>query len=69
MPCSSAFASSSGLRWKVPAFVAEMGRDENRAKLQAGVYTGYGTALLFGGLAWYAAAHGLIPAPRAASGG
>ncbi len=46
---------------KLPAFVAEMGREENRAKIQAGIYTGYGTALLFGGLAWYAVANGVLP--------
>jgi signal transduction histidine kinase len=46
---------------KLPAFVAEMGREESRAKIQAGIYTGYGTALGFGAIAWYAAAHGLIP--------
>jgi signal transduction histidine kinase len=46
---------------RIPAFVAEMGRDESRAKIQAGIYTGYGTALSFGAIAWYGAAHGVIP--------
>jgi len=46
---------------KLPAFVAEMGREENRAKIQAGIYTGYGTAIFFGGVATFAAAHGIIP--------
>jgi signal transduction histidine kinase len=46
---------------KVPAFVAEMGREEFRAKIQAGIYTGYGTAISFGLLAWYSAENGLIP--------
>ena len=50
------------MSWRVPAFVAEMGRDELRPKIQAGIYTGYATALSFGALAWYAAAHGVIPA-------
>lgn len=45
---------------KLPAFVAEMGRDELRANIQAGIYTGYATTLGFGALAWYAAEHGLI---------
>ncbi len=49
---------------KLPAFIAEMGREESRAKIQAGIYTGYGTALAFGGIAWFAAAHGLIPPSR-----
>ena len=48
-------------RFAIPAFIAEMGRPESRAKIQAGIYTGYATALLFGGLAWYAADKGLIP--------
>jgi signal transduction histidine kinase len=47
-------------KW-LPAFVAEMGRDERRADIQAGIYTGYGTALAFGGIAWFAAVHRLIP--------
>ncbi len=47
---------------RYPAFVAEIGREENRANIQAGIYTGYATALGFGALAWYAARHGLIPA-------
>ncbi len=47
---------------KLPAFVAEMGREENRANIQAGIYTGYGTALAFGAIAWFAAARGFIPA-------
>jgi signal transduction histidine kinase len=46
---------------RVPAFVAEMGREDKRADIQAGIYTGYGTALAFGGIAWFAASHGLIP--------
>jgi signal transduction histidine kinase len=46
---------------KLPAFVAEMGREESRAKIQAGIYTGYGTAFLFGAVAWYAAHNGVIP--------
>jgi signal transduction histidine kinase len=46
---------------KIPAFIAEMGRAENAPKVQAGIYTGYATALGFAALAWYAAAHGLIP--------
>jgi len=46
---------------RIPAFVAEIGREENRAKIQAGIYTGYGTAVVFGAIAWFAAAHGLIP--------
>lgn len=36
-------------------------REERRANIQAGIYTGYGTAAFFGGVAWYAAAHGFIP--------
>lgn len=47
---------------RYPAFVAEIGRPENRANIQSGIYTGYATALGFGALAWYAAKHGLIPA-------
>jgi signal transduction histidine kinase len=46
---------------KLPAFVADMGREERRANIQAGIYTGYGTAVFFGGVAWFAAAHGIIP--------
>jgi signal transduction histidine kinase len=46
---------------KIPASVAEMGREEFRAKIQAGIWTGYATTLLFGALAWYSAEHGLIP--------
>jgi signal transduction histidine kinase len=46
---------------KAPAFVAEMGRPENAPKIQAGIYTGYATALIFGGLAWYAEARGILP--------
>jgi signal transduction histidine kinase len=45
----------------LPAFVAEIGRPENAPKIQAGIYTGYATALSFGGLAWYAEAKGVIP--------
>jgi signal transduction histidine kinase len=45
---------------KLPAFVAEMGREESAAKIQAGIYTGYGTAVFFGVLAWYASEHGFI---------
>jgi signal transduction histidine kinase len=45
---------------KLPAFVAEMGREEFRLKIQAGIFTGYATALLFGALAWYSAENGLI---------
>src|SRR6185437_13589803 len=37
-------------------------REENRAKIQAGIYTGYGTAIFFGGVATFAAHHGVIPA-------
>ena len=49
---------------KLPASVAEMGRDESRAKIQAGIYTGYATAIGFGAIAWYSAAHGLVaPSP------
>ncbi len=47
---------------KLPAFVAEMGREESRAKVQAGIYTGYGTTIVFGAVAWFAAHHGIIPA-------
>jgi len=46
---------------RYPAFVAEIGRDENRPKIQAGIYTGYATALFFGALAWYAASQGVVP--------
>jgi signal transduction histidine kinase len=46
---------------KLPAFVAEMGREEARAKLQAGIWTGYATAIFFGLIAFYAAARGVIP--------
>jgi signal transduction histidine kinase len=50
---------------RYPPWVAEMGRDDFRAKIQVGIYTGYGTALFFGGVAWYASAHGLIVASPA----
>src|SRR5277367_6681839 len=46
---------------KLPAFVADMGREERRANIQAGIYTGYGTAVFFGVVAWFAAEHGIIP--------
>jgi signal transduction histidine kinase len=46
---------------RLPAFVAEIGREDKRANIQAGIYTGYATTLFFGGVAWYAAAHRIIP--------
>ncbi len=47
-----------------PAFVEEMGREESRAKIQVGIWTGYGTVIFFGLVAWYAAEHGIIPPSR-----
>jgi signal transduction histidine kinase len=46
---------------RLPAFVAEMGLEESRAKILAGIYTGYGTTLFFGALAWFAARQHIIP--------
>jgi len=46
---------------RYPAWVAEIGRESSRANVQAGIYTGYATALFFGGVAWYATKHGVIP--------
>jgi signal transduction histidine kinase len=46
---------------RLPAFVAEMGREDARAKLQAGIWTGYATAIFFGLIARYAATRGVIP--------
>ncbi len=45
---------------RYPAFVAEIGRDDKRADIQAGIWTGYATALFFGGVAWYAVEHGVL---------
>src|SRR5580698_3478005 len=45
---------------RYPPWVAEMGTPEFRAKIQMGIYTGYGTALFLGAIAWYASAHGLV---------
>jgi signal transduction histidine kinase len=46
---------------RYPSWVAEIGRETFRAKVQAGIYTGYGTALFFGAIVWYASSHGVIP--------
>jgi signal transduction histidine kinase len=46
---------------RIPAFIAEMGGEDFRGKIQAGIYTGYGTALFFGALCWYAERHGVVP--------
>jgi len=43
------------------SFVADMRREENRPKLLTGVFTGYMTALLLGGLALAAQHFGLLP--------
>jgi signal transduction histidine kinase len=44
-----------------PPWVAEIGREPFRAKVQAGIYTGYATAIFFGIVVWYAMAHGVLP--------
>jgi signal transduction histidine kinase len=46
---------------RYPSWVAEIGRESFRAKVQAGIYTGYGTALFFGAVVWYASTHGVLP--------
>jgi len=46
---------------RYPSWVAEIGREPFRAKVQAGIYTGYGTAIFFGVVVWYAMAHGVLP--------
>lgn len=49
---------------RYPAFVAEIGRDENREKIQAGIYTGYVTvALLAAVVFWGVHAHVIPPYP------
>ena len=45
---------------KLPAFAAEMARDENRPKLQVGVWTGYVTAAALFLLAFVAQSYGLV---------
>jgi signal transduction histidine kinase len=46
---------------RYPPWIAEIGRESFRANVQAGIYTGYGTALFFGAVVWYGMSHGVLP--------
>jgi signal transduction histidine kinase len=62
VPARGAADRRRALRY--PGFVAEMGHAAGRAKIQAGIYTGYATVVAYGALAWYATQAGVLPRSR-----